>query len=122
MKNAQGEIVDRISKDVFSDVADTSLIKLRSESMIYERAVNLAPGHYTVETAVVDQEGNHASTNIFQLDNREQPKQAISDIVLVRRIHTLDRAPDPLDPFEIPGTRAQPFRNHDACRRSAAEQ
>jgi hypothetical protein len=109
VKNAQGEIVDRISKDVPSDVPDSSLPALRSDSMIYEHAVNLPPGHYTVETAVVDQEGNHASTHIFELDNREHPGPQISDIALVRRIHPIDRAPDPSDPFEIPGKRAQPF-------------
>jgi VWFA-related protein len=109
VKNAQGDIVDRISKDVPSDVADNYLAGLTSETMIYEHAVNLAPGHYTVETAVVDQEGNRASTSVFQIDNRDQPGPGISDISLVRRVHDLKRAPDASDPFEIPGKRAQPF-------------
>jgi hypothetical protein len=109
VKNAQGEIVDRVSKDVPSDVADNYLAGLRSETMIYEHAVNLPPGRYTVETAVVDQEGNRASTSVFPIDNQDQPGPGISDITLVRRVHDIKRPPDAGDPFEIPGKRAQPF-------------
>ncbi len=109
VKNAQGDIVDRVSKDVPSDVADNYLAGLRGETMIYEHAVNLAPGHYTIETAVVDQEGNRASTSVFQIENRDQPGPGISDITLVRRVHDLKRPPDAGDPFEIPGKRAQPY-------------
>jgi hypothetical protein len=109
VKNARGEIVDRVSKDVPSEVADGYLPALRSESLIYEKAVNLAPGHYTVETAVVDQECNRASTNIIQIENREQSGLGLSDLALVRRVNVLDRPPDPSDPFEIPRKRAQPF-------------
>jgi VWFA-related protein len=109
VKNAQGEIVDRVSKDVPSDVADNYLAGLRSETMIYEHAVSLPPGRYTVETAVVDQEGNRSSTSVFQIENRDQAGPGISDIALVRRVHELKRPPDAADPFEIPGKRAQPF-------------
>jgi hypothetical protein len=109
VKNAQGEIVERVSRDVPSDVADSYLPALRSDTMTYEHAVNLSPGHYTIETAVVDQEGNRASTNILQIENREQPGPGVSDIVLVHRVHDLQRPPDLSDPFEIPGKRVQPF-------------
>ena len=109
VKNAQGEIVDRVSKDVPSDVADNYLPGVRSDTMIYEHTVNLKPGHYTIETAVVDQEGNRASTHVIEIDNREQPGPGLSDIALVRRVHDIERPPDASDPFEIPGKRAQPF-------------
>ena len=109
MKNEHGEIVERVSRDVPSDIADDVLPALRSDTMIYEHAVNLSPGRYTVETAVVDQEGNRASTNVFEIDNRAQAGLAISDIALLRRVNPLDRASDPADPFEIPGKRGQPL-------------
>jgi VWFA-related protein len=109
VKNDKGEIVERVSKDVPSGVLDKYLAGLSSETMIYEHAVNLGPGHYTIEAAVVDQEGNRASTNVLQIDNREQPGPGLSDIALVRRVHNLERAPDLSDPFEVPGKRAQPF-------------
>ncbi len=110
VKNAQGEIVDRVSRDVPSEIQDSSLPGLRTESMTYEHAVNLAPGHYTIETAVVDHEGARASTNILQIDNQPQPAgPGLSDIVFVHRIQELQRPPDAADPFEIPGKRATPF-------------
>ncbi len=109
VKNSQGEIVQRVSKDVPSEVADDLLPALRAEAMTFEHAINLTPGNYTIETAVVDEEGNRASTNILQIDNRDQPGPGLSDIALVRHVNTIDRPPDAEDPFEVPGKRAQPY-------------
>lgn len=109
VKNDKGEVVERISRDVPSEVPDTNLAALRSDYMTYEHAVSLPPGHYTIETAVVDQEGNRASTKILQLDNRDQPGLGVSDIALVHIVQNMKRQPDPADPFEIPGKRASPF-------------
>jgi hypothetical protein len=109
IKNAQGDIVNRITKDVPSEVSTSSLPALRKEAMTYEHAVNLAPGRYTIETVVVDQEANRASTTTFEIDNREQQSLGISDIALIRRVQPLEREPDPSDPFETPGKRAQPY-------------
>ncbi|HTB10526.1 MAG TPA: VWA domain-containing protein [Bryobacteraceae bacterium] len=109
VKDAQGEIVERVSKDVPSDVADKYLAGLRGETMIYEHAVNLKPGKYTVETAVVDQEGKRVSTGVFPLENVDHQGLGVSDITLVRRVHDLARPAETSDPFEVPGKRAQPF-------------
>jgi VWFA-related protein len=109
VKDEKGEIVQRVSKDVPSEVADEFVPKLRAESMTYEHGVNLPPGKYTIETAVVDQEGNRSSTSSIQIENREQPGLGISDVALVHRVQALERPPDPTDPFEVPGKRASPF-------------
>jgi len=78
--------------------------------MTYEHAVSLAPGHYTIETVVVDYEGARASATILQIDNQgAQPGPELSDIVFVHRIQELQRPPDSSDPFEISGKRATPF-------------
>lgn len=109
VKDSRGEIVERVSKDVTSEVLEEHVARLRAESMSYEHGVNLPPGHYTIETAVVDQEGSRASTNVLQIENREQPGLGLSDIALVHRVQDLQRPPDASDPFEIPGKRALPF-------------
>jgi VWFA-related protein len=109
VKDEKGEIVERVGKDVPSEVLEQHVAQLRAESMTYEHAVNLPPGRYTIETAVVDQEGNRASTNTLQIDNREQPGLGLSDVALVHRVQDLQRPPDAADPFEIPGKRALPF-------------
>jgi hypothetical protein len=44
VKDAHGEIVDRLSKDIPSEVSDEHLSAVRVELMTYQRAVNLPPG------------------------------------------------------------------------------
>jgi hypothetical protein len=109
VKNEEGNIVARVSRDVSSAVGDKTLLGLQTDTMIYEHAVTLPAGRFTVQTAVMDQEGQHASATEFRLENR--PDALLSDVALVARIYPLDRAPDASDPFEIPGKRAQPFVN-----------
>jgi hypothetical protein len=90
-------------------VSDDRLAAVRVELMTYEHAVNLPPGHYTVETAVVDHEGNQASTSVVEIDNRAQRGVGLSDLALVRRLDHLGPPPDPADPFEYTGKRVLPF-------------
>ena len=101
VKSARGEIVDRVSKDVPSEVSDDHLAAVQVELMTYEHAVKLAPGHYTVEAAVVDHEGNRASTSVIEIDNREQRGVGLSDLALVRKLENLGQPPDTADPFEF---------------------
>ena len=109
VKNEEGNIVARVSRDVSAAVGDKTLLGLQTDTMIYEHSVTLPTGRFTVQAAVMDQEGQHASATEFRLENR--PDALLSDIALVARIYPLDRAPDAADPFEIPGKRAQPFVN-----------
>jgi hypothetical protein len=109
VKNADGIIVDRVSKDVPSNVSDNLLDGVRGEFMTYQKSVNLPPGRYTVETAVVDHEGNRASTNTVEIDNREQRGIGLSDLAVVRKLENLTTPADPADPFEYAGKRVLPF-------------
>jgi hypothetical protein len=117
VKNAQGQIVDRVSKDVPAEVPDDRLAALQAELMTYQHAVNLPAGHYTVETAVVDHEGNRSSTGVFEIDNREQTGVGLSDLTLARRVENLGPPPDAADPFEYTvdstGKRVLPFVTTD---------
>jgi VWFA-related protein len=109
VKNADGVIVDRVSKDVPSEVSDDQFERVRWEFMTYQQAVNLPPAHYTVETAIVDQEGNRASTGTFEIDNRQQRGVGLSDLAVVRKLENLTTPADPADPFEYTGKRVLPF-------------
>jgi hypothetical protein len=77
--------------------------------MTYQKAVNLPPARYTVETAVVDHEGNRASTGTFEIDNRQQRGVGLSDLAVVRKLENLTTPADPADPFEYTGKRVLPF-------------
>ena len=109
IKNADGVIVDRVSKDVRSEVSDDLFEKVRWEFMTYQKAVSLPPAHYTVETAVVDHAGNRASTVTFEIDNRQQGGVGLSDLAVVRKLENLTTPTDPADPFEYTGKRVLPF-------------
>ena len=109
VKNSQGQIVDRVSKDVPSEVSDDRLAAVKVETMTYEHTVNLPPGHYTVEAAVVDQEGHRAATGVAQIENSEHAGLGLSDLTLVRRLEDLKNTLDPTDPFEFPNKRVLPF-------------
>jgi len=113
VKNQDGVIVDRVSKDVPSEVPDDLFEKVRWEFMTYQKAVNLPPAHYTVETAVVDHEGNRASTGTFEIDNRQQRGLGMSDLAVVRKLENLTTPADPADPFEYTGKRVLPFVTSD---------
>jgi hypothetical protein len=113
VKDARGQIVDRVSKEVSSEVAGDRLAAVQAQLMTYQHAVSLPPGYYTVEAAVVDQEGNRAGTGAVVIDNREQPGIGISDITLVRRLTDLDRPADAGNPFEYAGKRVLPFVTTD---------
>jgi VWFA-related protein len=109
VKNADGVIVDRVSKDVPSEVSDDLFERVHWEFMTYQKAVDLPPGRYQVETAVMDHEGNRASTGTFEIDNREQRGIGLSDLAVVRKLESLTTAADPTDPFEYTGKRVLPF-------------
>jgi VWFA-related protein len=111
VKNQDGVIVDRVSKDVPSIVADDQFEKVRWEYMTYQQAVNLPHARYTVETAVVDHEGNRASTGAFEIDNRRQRGIGMSDLAVVRKLENITTPADPADPFEYTGKRVLPFVN-----------
>ncbi len=109
VKNQDGVIADRVSKDVPSEVSDDQFERVRGEFMTYQKAVNLPPGRYTIETVVVDHEANRASTGTFEIDNREQRGVGLSDLAVVRKLENLSTPADPADPFEYTGKRVLPF-------------
>ena len=103
VKDINGQIVTRVSKDVSSEVPDAELAALRANSMTYARPVNLPPGRYTIETAVVDYEGKSKSTRIVPLEIARPKGPLMSDITLVNKLNDLRGAPDPDDPFQFDG-------------------
>jgi len=113
VKDAQGQIVDRVSRDISSEVSDDQLAAVQAERMTYERTVNLPPGQYTVEAAVVDHERNRASTRVVEIDNRERHGTGISDLAMVRRLENLTRPPESDDPFGYTGKRVLPLVTTD---------
>ncbi|MGA3026924.1 MAG: VWA domain-containing protein [Bryobacteraceae bacterium] len=112
-RNSQGQVEDWFSRDVPSDVADRYVPSLETRHMTYERSFRLPPGRYTIETAVVDEEGNRASTNVMQIDNVAPNGPELSDIMLAQKVEELERSADESDPFESAGRRVIPLATAD---------
>jgi hypothetical protein len=109
VKNQDGVIVDRVSKDVPSDSGGRPVRESALGIHDLPKAVNLPHARYTVETAVVDHEGNRASTGAFEIDNRRQRGIGLSDLAVVRKLENITTPADPADPFEYTGKRVLPF-------------
>src|ERR1022692_2454474 len=60
IRDANGQIVDKFSVDTPYFIPDANLAAVRATALTYTHPVDLPPGHYTVETAVVDREGSQA--------------------------------------------------------------
>jgi VWFA-related protein len=109
VKDERGQVVHRVSRDVPSEVSDQAWPAVRGDAMTWEHAVNLPAGRYTIDAAVVDEEGNRASTTAVQVENEARGGIGLSDIALVRRVEELKRTPDAADPFEFTGKRVLPL-------------
>jgi VWFA-related protein len=101
VKDANGQVVDKVSQDAPYEIADENLPALRASTITFTRPVDLPPGHYTIEAAVVDRESKRASTGSFQFDSPERKGVGLSSIMLVQRYEPVGGPADPTDPFQI---------------------
>jgi len=108
-RNADGQVQDWFSRDVPSRVGDKYLPSLQDRQMIWEHSFHLAPGRYSIETAVVDEEANRTSTGVLQVTSAPVAAPDLSDIMLAQEVKDLERAQDQEDPFEADGRRVLPL-------------
>jgi PA14 domain len=111
VKDAGGQVVEKASRDFLTEIPDERLSALRAGAVTDAHAITLPPGHYTVETAVVDREGGRASTGAFEIDNpARQGRLGLSSLALVQKVEPAG-APgdaDAPDPFQAEGQRVTP--------------
>lgn len=109
IKDAQGRVVSKLSRDLPLNQPVDKVEQFQQGRFIVTRPVLLAPGRYTIETAVADQEGQRGSARKAVL---VVPQRAaapgLSDIVLLRRMDKAPETPDPLDPTIVPAGRVIP--------------
>jgi VWFA-related protein len=108
VKDSKGQVVDKLSRDYPMSVPDDKLDEAKAFTLNATLPFQVGPGHYTVETAVVDFEGRRASTGTLQFDNAERQGLGMSSLVLVSRADPVSK-PDASDPFEFQGKRMVPI-------------
>jgi hypothetical protein len=108
IKNDQGQIVEKISKDIPYQVPSSKTAELQRGVVTFTAPFLLAPGHYTMETAAVDRESMKASVRRSSLVVGEARGFAMSDVALIRRVDAIQEAPSAADPLEAQGARVTP--------------
>ena len=100
IRDANGEVVDKYSLTKPYYIPEANLAAVRAEDLTYTHPLDLPPGHYTVDTAIVDRSGAQATTATSSFEIPAPPKGiGISSLVMVQSLDPAGAAPDLADPF-----------------------
>ena len=112
VKDSTGAIVQKISRDVNSKGSLENYEATRAGHFIYTQHMALAPGQYTLESAVLDREtmkvGAKRQSVIVVPPSKDL---AMSSLTLVRKLSQPEKVGDPEDPFEFKGGKVTPELN-----------
>jgi VWFA-related protein len=108
IKNEQGQIVDKISKDIPYQVPSSKIAELQRGVVTFTAPFLLPPGRYTIETAAVDRESMKASVRRSSLVVGQAVGFAMSDVAVIRRVDAIPESPTSPDPLETRGAKVTP--------------
>ena len=112
IKDNSGSIVQKITRDVNSKGQLENYDATRAGHFIYTQYVTLAPGRYTLETAVLDRENEKLGAKKQAVIVAPPSKElAMSSLTLVRKLAQTEKISDPEDPFEFKGGKVTPELN-----------
>jgi len=110
VRDANGEVVDKYSLDKPYYIADANLAAVRADQLTYTHVLDLPPGRYTVDAAVVDHEGFQATAETGSFEIPAPPKGlAISSLAMVQHLDPAGAQPDTADPFTFQGKHVVPM-------------
>jgi len=101
IKNANGEVTKKFGNEIPLKVPAAKMAALVQSHFIYTELVdNLPPGRYSLETAVMDQQGETISADKRSiLMPPAEGKLGISSVVVVRSMKDKDQNTNPADPW-----------------------
>jgi VWFA-related protein len=108
MKDQKGQIAGKVSRDLNIEVPSEQAEKLRQGDLIYTQWVELPPGLYTLESAVLDTEGSKSGVKRATFEVPKPEQLTLSSISLVRRVEPASADRDPLNPLEYRGGKVVP--------------
>ena len=110
VRDANGEVVDKYSIEKPYSIADASLAAVRADDLTYTHVLDLPPGRYTVDSAVVDREGAQATaeTSSFEIPSPAKGL-GISSLAMVEHLDPAEAQPDAADPFSLQGKHVVPM-------------
>lgn len=111
VRSASGDVVAKFNKEFAVQVPQASVDGYRQGSLVQTFHTELAPGAYTLETAVMDRKNNKIGVKKTPLTvPAPSGNLAISDVVIVLRTDALKNN-QILDPFYFPGGKVVPTLN-----------
>lgn len=108
IKNEQGQVVEKISKDIPYDIPTERSGELERGVVSFTAPFMLPPGHYTMETAAIDRESMKASVSKAPLDVVEDSGLSMSDVTVARRVDTVRGTANDFDPLQAHGGKVTP--------------
>src|SRR5580700_2355884 len=112
VKDADGQVAAKVSRDLANDIPADKFDSFTRGDLTFEQPFLLAPGRYTVESAVVDRENGASSAKRVSLVVSDQPGVGLSEVVPVRRVDPFDIPKDggrnPTDPLHFAGGKVTP--------------
>jgi hypothetical protein len=109
VKDEQGQVVAKLSRDLPFEVPTIRVTQFCRGRSTFTRPLALRPGRYTVESAIVDNLGGKRSAKKSVLIVPEAGQgPVVSDLALVRRVDPLPDPADPNDPLIAPAGKVVP--------------
>jgi VWFA-related protein len=109
LKNSNGEIVEKFSKDFAVQVALDKVDAYKAGNLVQTFRTELLPGEYALEAAIMDRNGSKIGV-IKSTVIVPQPsgKLSMSDVVVIRRTDALKDSSQIPDAFYFPGGKVVP--------------
>lgn len=108
IKNDQGQVVEKISKDIPYQVPVGKTSELQRGVVSFTAPFLLLPGRYTLETAAVDRESMRASVRRSMLVVGQASGLSMSDVSVVRRVDAIQGPASDSDPLQARGGEVTP--------------
>lgn len=108
IKDSNGQVVDKISKDIPYEVPLAKKAELEQGTVSFTAPFFLPPGQYTIDTASVDRQSMKASVSRSALVVEQDSGFAMSGVTVVRRVDDIQGPTNTLDPLEARGGKVTP--------------
>src|SRR5437660_2625335 len=109
LRNSNGEIVEKFSKDFAVQVALGDVDAYKAGNLVQTFRTELPPGEYVLEAAIMDRNGSRIGvTRSTVTAPQPSSKLSMSDVVLIRRTDALKDSNQVLDAFYFPGGKVVP--------------
>jgi hypothetical protein len=108
IKDARGEIVDKVSEELDRNVPEDKLELFRRGKVIFTAPFEAQAGRYTIEVAVTDPEGDHVAVKRVALVVPRPGGASLSSVTLVHELEPLTGPRDPGNPLEFAGGKVVP--------------